>query len=160
MISGSRGSPTGDMWWRHFRSKSPNRVDIAQLPVDHTCIPPILWGHVTFGHITSGSQATSGHAQWYILYYYYGKKKVRELVAHAHVITSGHVTVGDVISGQGCFRWRHFRYNLKYGLNRADILLILNIFRIGNSKWSPYVNSLFWLLSTHFYQELCLEVYL
>ena len=28
--------------------------------------------------------------QWYILYYYYSKKKAREPVAHAHVITSGH----------------------------------------------------------------------
>ena len=32
-----------------------------------------LTGHVTFGHVTSGSHI--GHAQWYILYYYYSKKK-------------------------------------------------------------------------------------
>jgi hypothetical protein len=32
---------------------------------------------VTFGHVTSGSHATFGHEQWYILYYYYSKKKTR-----------------------------------------------------------------------------------
>jgi hypothetical protein len=33
------------------------------------------------------------------LHYYYGKKKAREPVAHAHAITSGHMTSGDVTSG-------------------------------------------------------------
>jgi hypothetical protein len=47
---------------------------------------------MTIDDVTSGSQATSGHAQWYILYYYYSKKKGWELVAHAHAIISGHVT--------------------------------------------------------------------
>jgi hypothetical protein len=57
-----------------------------------------------FDDVTSGSHV--GHAQWYILYYYYSKKKAREPVAHAHAITSGHVpsssgnvTSNDVISG-------------------------------------------------------------
>ena len=36
--------------------------------------------------------------QWYILYYYYENKKTPEPVAHAHVITYGHVTSGHVIS--------------------------------------------------------------
>ena len=79
-------------------------VDIAQLPVAHARIPPFQGGHVT-----SGSHVD--HAQWYILYYYYSKKKTREPVAHAHAITSGHVTSssghvisGDVISGRGRFR--------------------------------------------------------
>ena len=45
-----------------------------------------LWGHVTFDNVTSGSHATSGHAQWCI----YSKKKAREPVAQAHAITSGH----------------------------------------------------------------------
>jgi hypothetical protein len=51
--------------------------------------------------VTSGSHV--GYAQWYILYYYYSKKKAREPIVHAHVITSGHVI--DVTSGQGRFRW-------------------------------------------------------
>jgi hypothetical protein len=45
---------------------------------------------MTIDDVTSGSQATSGHAQWYILYYYYSKKKAWEPVAHAHAIISGH----------------------------------------------------------------------
>ena len=48
-------------------------------------------GNALRGHVTSGSHV--GHAQWYILYYYHSKKKVREPVAHSHAITSG----------QGCF---------------------------------------------------------
>jgi hypothetical protein len=66
---------------------------------------------MTIDDVTSGSQATSGHAQWYILYYYYSKKKAWEPVAHAHAIISGHVTSStghmtssDIISGQGRFR--------------------------------------------------------
>jgi hypothetical protein len=61
---------------------------------------------VTFGHVTSGSHATSGHAQWYILHYYYGKKKAREYAEHTsgYDVTSGHVTSCDYISGQGRFR--------------------------------------------------------
>ena len=59
---------------------------------------------MTIDDVTSGSQATSGHAQWYILYYYYSKKKAWEPVVHAHAITSDHVTSSDVISGQGRFR--------------------------------------------------------
>jgi hypothetical protein len=48
--------------------------------------------------------ATSGHEQWYILYYYYSKKRsagmhFRECTEH----TSGHVTSYNVISGQGRF---------------------------------------------------------
>ena len=64
-------------------------------------------------HVTSGSHA--GRAHLYILYYYYSKKKVREPVVHAHAITSvtdvtsGSVTSGDTISGQGRFRSRDFR---------------------------------------------------
>ena len=38
---------------------------------------------VTFGHVTSGCHATFGHEQWYILYFYYSKKKRRGC-------TSGH----------------------------------------------------------------------
>ena len=60
-------------------------------------------GHVMFDDVTSGSHV--GHAQWYILYYYYSKKKAREPVVHAHAITSGHVpsssgnvTSNDIIS--------------------------------------------------------------
>jgi hypothetical protein len=41
-------------------------------------------GHVTSVHVTSISHATSGHAQLYISYYCYGKKKAREC-------PSGHV---------------------------------------------------------------------
>ena len=52
---------------------------------------------MTFDDVTSGIHATSGHAQWYILYYY-NKKKAREPVAHAHAITSGQSSSGHVIS--------------------------------------------------------------
>jgi hypothetical protein len=58
---------------------------------------------VTWPSVTSVSHV--GHAQWFILYYYYSKKKSRELVLHVHAITSvtsGHAT--DVTSGQSCFR--------------------------------------------------------
>ena len=71
---------------------------------------------VTFGHVTSGSHATSGHAQWYILYYYYGKKKSAGMhfLAYAehtsgYDVASGHMTSCDVISVQGLRRWRHFQ---------------------------------------------------
>ena len=72
----------------HFRSYDVNYCD------------------VTFRHVTSGSHATYGHTQWYILYYYYGKKKAREYTEHTsgYDVTSGHVTSCDVISGQGRFR--------------------------------------------------------
>jgi hypothetical protein len=54
--------------------KGPKRADIPQLPIAHVrTLPP-------------GSHATSGHAQWYILYHYYCKKKAREPVAHAQNI--------------------------------------------------------------------------
>ena len=61
-------------------------MDIAQLPVANARTLPKepLRGHVTFGHVTSGSHV--GHAQWYILHYYYSKKKAREPVAHAQNI--------------------------------------------------------------------------
>ena len=36
-------------------------------------------GRVTFGHATFGSHVTSDHEQWYILYYYYSKKKNPEI---------------------------------------------------------------------------------
>ena len=91
--------------------KRPTGADIAQLPVAHAHTLPRepLRGHVTFDDVTSGSHV--GQAQWYILYYYYSKKKALEPVAHAHAITFGHVTSssrhvisGDVISGHGRFR--------------------------------------------------------
>ena len=68
-------------------------------------------GHVTSVHVTSISHATSGHAQLYISYYCYGKKKsagipFRACAEHTsgYDVTSGHVTSCDVISGQGRFR--------------------------------------------------------
>ena len=42
--------------------------------------------------VTSGSHI--GHAQWYILYYYYSQKKAQE-----NDVTSGHVTSGDITYG-------------------------------------------------------------
>jgi hypothetical protein len=105
----SRGSPTGDVWWRHFRWKGPTRADVAQRLVVHARTLPMEPPSGS-RDVTSGSHV--GHAQWYILYYYYSKKKARELVAHAH-FRSGPLPVtslpfraasGDVISGQGRFR--------------------------------------------------------
>jgi hypothetical protein len=55
------------------------------------CMHTPFQGNSLRGDVTSGSHV--GHAQWYILYYYYSKKKVREPVAHSHAITTG----------QGCF---------------------------------------------------------
>jgi hypothetical protein len=50
---------------------------------------------------------TFGHEQWYILYYYYGKKKSAGLHfwacgehASGYHVTSDHVTSCDVIFGQ------------------------------------------------------------
>ena len=68
-------------------------------------------GHVTSVHVKSISHATSGHAQLYISYYCYGKKKSAGMPFRAcaertsgYDVTSGHVTSCDVISGQGRFR--------------------------------------------------------
>ena len=63
-----------------------------RFPVAHVHILPreTLSRHVTLDDVTSGSHATCGDAQFYILYYYNSKKKAREPVAHAHAITSGH----------------------------------------------------------------------
>jgi hypothetical protein len=68
-------------------------------------------GHVTSVHVTSISHATSGHAQLYISYYCFGKKKSAGMHFRAsaeHIsgydVTSGHVTSSDVISSQGRFR--------------------------------------------------------
>ena len=73
-------------------------------------------GHVTSVHVTSISHATSGHEQWYILYYYYSKKKstgIHFRICAEHTsgydVTSGYVTSYDVISSQGRFQWRHLQ---------------------------------------------------
>ena len=103
-----REPPSGwrDVWWRHFRRKGPTRANIAQLLVAHA--------HA-FQRTPSGSRddwwrhirhATSGHAQWYILYYY-SKKKAREPVVRSFPwltslpvrAASVDVTSGDVASG-------------------------------------------------------------
>ena len=85
----------------HFRSYDVNSCDVTSR-------------NVTFGHVTSGSHDTYGHTQWYILYYYYGKKKAREYAEHTSGsdVTSGHVThvtsfpvraaSGDVTSSNPC----------------------------------------------------------
>jgi len=57
----SRGSPTGDVWWRHFRSKDSlvrrNPYFRLRIRAPH---PPkgIPWGHVTFDDVTSGEVPT------------------------------------------------------------------------------------------------------
>jgi len=66
--------------------------------------------------VTSGSHI--GHAQWYILHYYYCKKKGREPVAHANVITS--VTSFPVMAASGSTTCQH---PLKCDFVRTDILL-------------------------------------
>ena len=73
-------------------------------------------GHVTSVHVTSVSHATSGHAQLYISYYCYGKKKSEGMPFRScaentsgYDVTSGHVTSCEIISGQGRFQSRHFQ---------------------------------------------------
>jgi hypothetical protein len=79
-------------------------VEIQRLKCNVTCFPRILSPYFfknkssfTSGdvnrsrHLTSGSHV--GHAQWYILYYYYIKKKTPEKSGHA----------------QNILPWRHFR---------------------------------------------------
>jgi hypothetical protein len=68
-------------------------------------------GHVTSVHVTSICHATSGHAQLYISYYCYGKKKsagmpFRTCAEHTsgYDVTSGHVTSCDAISSKGRLR--------------------------------------------------------
>ena len=57
---------TGDVSWCHFRSKSPIRTDIAQLPVAHACAQgKHLRGHVT--SITSGSHGTCSTVLHFVL---------------------------------------------------------------------------------------------
>ena len=100
-----QGNPTGDIWWRHVRWKGPTRADIAQLPVAHARTflrETPLWGHVT-------SCSHVGHAQWYILYCYYSKKK--------NAGTGCACARGDVTSGIS-----PPLLPLKYDLNRPDIL--------------------------------------
>ena len=59
----SRGSPTGDVWWRHFRSKDSlvrrNPYFRLRIRAPH---PPkgIPWGHVTFDDVTSGEKSPLG----------------------------------------------------------------------------------------------------
>jgi hypothetical protein len=85
----SQGKLYGVRWL--FITSFPVKTLIGRnprLPVTHVCIPPFqgnpLRGRVTFDDVTSGSHV--GHTQWYILYYYYSKKKTREPVAHAQNI--------------------------------------------------------------------------
>ena len=47
---------------------------------------------VTFGHVTSGSHASSGHEQRYILYYYHSKKKKLRATLFPVRAASGDVT--------------------------------------------------------------------
>jgi hypothetical protein len=109
----------------HFRSYDVTSCDITSNPV--AILLPVMRNdtfytntivrkkrgenYVTSGHVTSISHATSGHAQLYISYYCYGKKKstgipFRTCAEHTsgYDVTSGHVTSCDVISGQGRFR--------------------------------------------------------
>jgi hypothetical protein len=105
----------------------------------------VLWRHFTsrddtFGHVTSGSHATFGHEQWYILYYYYSQKKPRGCTyGHAQnilpvmtslPITWLHVTSfpvwaasGDVTSSNACVMARSPLLSPKYALSYPDILL-------------------------------------
>jgi hypothetical protein len=65
-----QGKPYGfDVW-----------SDIAQLSVAYARTQPFQgnpFGETTLNNVTSDSHATSGHAQWYILYYYYSRKNAR-----------------------------------------------------------------------------------
>ena len=107
MTSSSRGCPTGDvrsdisyLLVTHARTPpfqgNPEGVGrrlMTSLPVKKphlggycatcACAHPTLpseplGGHMTFDHVTSVSHV--GHAQWYILYYYYSKKKVERKI--------------------------------------------------------------------------------
>jgi hypothetical protein len=117
-----RGSPTGDVWWRHFRWKGPNRADIAPLLVAHAHTLPR--GHPSGSRdLRSLPVAMVLVLLYYILYDYYSKNKTRETVVHAHAITSGQdryrkrdfrsepfMTSGGVSYGQGRFQSRDFQY--------------------------------------------------
>ena len=52
----SRGSPSGDVWWRHFQSKDPTRANVTQLPVAdaHTQGNPeeVTWPLVIRGDVS------------------------------------------------------------------------------------------------------------
>ena len=85
------------------------------------------------------SDATFGHEQWYILHYYYSKKKRRDALPgmrrayFGNDVTSGHVTScyfitvrtasGDVTSSNTCVMARSPLFPLNYALSYPDILL-------------------------------------
>jgi hypothetical protein len=60
-----------------FSVNGPMRAEIAQIPAAHA--------GTLQRYVTSGSHVD--RVQWYMLYYYYSKKKAREPVAHTHAIT-------------------------------------------------------------------------
>ena len=92
----SRESPSGDVCWRYFRSKDPNRADIAQLPVAHAraSLNGTPWSHVTFGHFryywTTYCTTTLVRKN--------REKRLPWLMIPVRA-SSGHVTSGDVIFG-------------------------------------------------------------
>ena len=55
-----------------FSVKGPTKAEIAQIPAAHA--------RTLQRYVTSGSNVD--RVQWYMLYYYYSKKKAREPVAH------------------------------------------------------------------------------
>jgi hypothetical protein len=143
----------------HFRSYDVTSCDVTSnpvailLPVMHndtfytnTIVRKkrgendVISGHVTSVHVTSISHATSGHAQLYISYYCYGKKKARECPSeHVQnilpVMTSLpvrwlHVTSflvkaasGDVTSSNAYAMTRSPLLPPKYSLTCSDTLL-------------------------------------
>jgi hypothetical protein len=95
---------------------------------------------VIFGHITSGSHATSGYEQWYILYYYNSEKKsagmhFQACAEHSPVLISLPVTLlhvtsfpvssssSDVTSNNECVMVSPPLLPPKYALSCLDILL-------------------------------------
>jgi hypothetical protein len=72
-VTSSEAALTGmkscDRKSRHYRKYVPRRITHFRSYDVTSC-------DVTFGQVTSGSHATFGQEQWYILYYHYSRKKV------------------------------------------------------------------------------------
>jgi hypothetical protein len=94
VTSSFRGSPTGDIWWRHFRWKDPNRANIAQLSVAHAHTIPMdvnLTGKDVTGSVLDRKwrKSRSAHTQTVpALFSYYGSSTNLSMTDMAPDVTS------------------------------------------------------------------------